>query len=151
MFNYKLFEDNIEDLVEISSCDDFPYRIDRQEAAIYCNDCIPTSPCIQTYGVFMDEKLVSVMTATFLFVFPNPDNLTGRIVYISGAYTRPEYRHKGLAKILLQAIEKDAKEFFIADYICCDSYADELYLDSGFEFNNKSRLWKVLQYETRRI
>lgn len=76
--------------------------------------------------------------------FPHSDNPTGNIVHISGAYTKKEYRGKGYATLILKEIEKNALNMH-ADYICCDSSADELYLKHGFTKSSESRLWKQLQ------
>ena len=102
------------------------------------------SDSVRLYGYYEDGKLVSVMTATYCFVFPHEDSPSGRTVQISGAYTKEEYRHRKFASKLLQEIEKDAKEHFKADYLCCDSSADKLYLSNGFEISEESRLWKKL-------
>ena len=89
--------------------------------------------------------LVSVMTATFCMVFPCGDSPSGRIVHISGAYTLPAYRHRHHATALLTKIQAEAV-LFGADYLCCDSTADGLYLRFGMEPTaaHETRMWKKL-------
>ena len=84
------------------------------------------------------------MTATYAIVFTHSDG--ARVVQIGGAYTREDERHKNHASTLLSAIEKDAKRFFRADYLCYDSTADDLYTKAGFLMapDGESRLWKPL-------
>lgn len=103
----------------------------------------PDKPCTQVYGIYNSNKLISIMTATYSIVFPHIDGT--KVVQISGAYTHPDYRHKGYATKLLKIIEKDAKKYFKADYICLDSEADELYTKNGYIKSKDSRLWKKLK------
>ena len=111
----------------------------------YCHDTIPSDPGTYTYGVYYKGQLASVMTATFCEVFPCKDSPHGRICHISGAHTLSTYRHKGFASLLLQLIEHDARMYFHADYLCCDSIADALYTKAGFiPTVNETRLWKPL-------
>lgn len=141
----KLNQNNICDLMDISAADGFPCQLTEDIAALYCRGKAPAEEGVQTYGVFADQKLVSVMTATFCAVFPHRDSPKGRIVHISGAYTLPQYRHRHYASDLLRMIEDDAK-IFGADYICCDSTADGLYRSFGFEPapENETRMWKSI-------
>ena len=61
----KLDNHHIKDLMAISEAEGFPYPITEDVARIYCQGRDATAPGVQTYGVFEDDKLVSVMTATF--------------------------------------------------------------------------------------
>lgn len=61
----------------ISEAEGFPYPITEDVARIYCQGRDATAPGVQTYGVFEDDKLVSVMTATFCVVFPCEDSPSG--------------------------------------------------------------------------
>lgn len=139
----KLDNNYIHDLLEISKAEGFPYPISENAARVYCQGRDASSTGVQTYGVFEDEKLVSVMTATFCLVFPCEDSPSGRITHISGAYTLPAHRHRHYATELLTAIQADAKEFG-SDYICCDSTADGLYLSFGMQptSDDETRMWK---------
>ena len=84
------------------------------------------------------------MTATYSIVFPHKDGT--RMVYISGAYTKEGFRHLGYASALLKAIERDARDCFYADYMCCDSKVNQLYEKNGFQKvpTDGTRLWKQL-------
>lgn len=144
----KLNHHHIHDLVAIAGAESFPYPITEDTARIYCQSRDATAPGVQTYGIFEDDKLVSVMTATFCFVFPCEDSPSGRIAHISGAYTLPDCRHRHYATELLTAIEADAKAFG-ADYLCCDSTADGLYLRFGMQptSDDETRMWKIISNE----
>lgn len=141
----RLDKNDISALLDICAADGFPCRLTEETAEIYCRGTAPFDEGALTYGVFADDKLVSVMTATFCVVFPHRDSPKGRIVHISGAYTLPAYRHKGYASDLLERIEADAAEYH-ADYICCDSTADGLYQSHGFvpAPANETRMWKTI-------
>lgn len=136
---------HVKALLRLSAADGFPYRLTQAAAALYCRDKSPSLEGAQTYGIFADNMLVSVMTATFCMVFPCDDSPSGRIVHISGAYTLPAYRHRHHATALLTKIQSEA-EIFGADYLCCDSTADGLYLRFGMEptDENETRMWKRL-------
>ena len=145
MKNLRLDENNINTLLDFTR-EIFP--LTKEVANIICIGTDPIDPCTQVYGVFCDKneenELVSIMTATYSLVFPHEDGT--RVVHISGAYTKEKYRNRGYASILLKAIEKDAKDYFHADYLCCDSTANELYEKNGFITApiGETRLWKQI-------
>ena len=128
-------------LHDLSKCEDFPYPITEEEAQFYCQEDGP----LHTHGIYHGSKLVSIMTATFYRVFPCNDSPDGKVVCISGAYTHPDFRHKGYASMLLKEIEEDARAYG-ANYICLDSTADDFYKRNGFKHapSNESRMWKRL-------
>lgn len=132
MINQRLDKSAVPDLVELSGNADFPYPLTESAAYIYCKGTRPLLPTTQTYGMYYDGvRLVSVMTATFCYIFPYADCPGGKAVYISGAYTHPDFRNRRCATHLLEAIERDAA-MFGADYLCCDSAADGLCEKYGF-------------------
>ena len=156
----RLTKNDIKDLINlnIEAGNDFPYNLVGSNnlydiTTYYSTGELPDKPMTQIYGYFTDisyydktVKLIGVMTATFSFVFPHKDNPNGRIVHISGAYVLRDYRHKYIATELLKYIERNAIEYFKADYLCCDSSADDLYYNNGFKQSNESRLWKPLPH-----
>ena len=82
----------------ISKEEGFPYPISEDAARVYCQNRDVFDTGVQTYGVFEDDKLVSVMTATFCLVFPCEDSPSGgsrisaariRCPLIGTAVTRP--------------------------------------------------------------
>ncbi len=141
----KLDNNHIPALLELSEADGFPCALTEEAAKTYCAGKDPADTGAQTYGVFADGKLVSVMTGTFCAVFPHRDSPNGRVVHISGAFTLPAYRHRRYATELLTMIEADAAAFG-ADYLCCDSTANGLYRSFGFEPapENETRMWKSI-------
>lgn len=140
-----LTPDQIHDLLELSASDGFPYKMTEESASQYCKGKAPAAEGVQTYSVFVEAKLVSVMTATFCMVFPCKDSPSGKIVQISGAYTKHEYRHRHYASDLLAMIRRDAIQFG-ADYLCCDSIADNLYQRNGFKpaSEHETRMWQQI-------
>lgn len=133
---------NVEDLKNF--CLKVNLHLPSELALIYCRSKIKF-PSIIVYGIYEDDMLVSIMTVTFYYVFAHPDSPTGRIANISGAYTLPEYRHRGYASKLLQLIISTSRAFNV-DYLCCDSKADDLYYKQGFILSDDaSRLWLPLK------
>lgn len=144
MLNFRLDVSCVDDLLRFVQG---KYPLSRDVAIQICQGLHPFTSCTQVYGVYTDDsELVSIMTATYAIVFPHEDGT--RMVHLSGAYTKPSERHKGYAAVLLDAIEHDAKKYFHADYLCCDSVADALYEKFGFVHASceESRLWKRLLY-----
>lgn len=143
MIILRLDENNINELLDFCKG---KYPLTKEVAKDICIGTNPVKPCTQVYGAFFNEneknELVAIMTATYSIVFPHKDGT--RIVHISGAYTKDNFRHKGYASALLETIERDAKTYFHADYICCDSVADNLYEKNGFIESSATRLWKQL-------
>ena len=137
-----LDETCVKDLIELSKAPDFPCELDFEKAEIYCG----LDKSIRTFGKYNNaHRLVSVVTVTFIRVFPSKDSPNGKIAHISGAYTLPEYRGKGIMTKMLDMIIHIAKKHG-ADYLCCDSIADDLYYKCGFikPSHNETRLWKPL-------
>ncbi len=141
MINLRLDENSVNDLLRLVNG---RYPLTRDIAEQICSSEHPTKPCTHVYGAYYNgNQLVAIMTATYSIVFPHEDGI--RMVHISGAYTKEEYRHQGYATSLLKAIERDAKDYFHADYLCCDSTMDKLYEKNGFVAPKvETRLWKPL-------
>ncbi len=142
MINLRLDDNSVNDLMKLVKG---KYPLTEETAKEICKGIHPTQTCTQVYGCYHNGKdLVAIMTATYSVVFPHKDGT--RMVHISGAYTREDMRGRGYATTLLKAIERDAKECFHADYLCCDSTANELYTKNGFVAtpNDETRLWKQI-------
>ena len=145
MINLRLDESNMEEL--LGFCEG-KFPLTKEVAHNICIGTHPVNPCTQVYGAFCNEngksELVAIMTATYSIVFPHKDGT--RMVHISGAYTKDNFRHQGYASTLLRAIERDARDCFHADYICCDSTVNSLYKKNGFQEapTDETRLWKQL-------
>ncbi len=145
MINLRLDENNIEELLDFckGKC-----PLTKEVARNICIGTHPVNPRTQVYGAFCNgngkSELVAIMTATYSIVFPHRDG--ARMVQVSGAYTKDNFRHQGYASTLLRAIERDARDCFHADYICCDSTANNLYKKNGFQETPtyETRLWKHL-------
>ncbi len=146
--NPRLTIASIHALCQLSKESDFPYKIiDNGTSMVeYCKGAEPEDGTTQVYGISRKNgELVSVMTASFMKVFPDANSPHGKIVHISGEYTKKEYRHGRYAALLLEAIEEDARKYG-ADYLYCDNPSDE-YKESGFKYLTEIRMWKVLKSE----
>ena len=145
MINLRLDENNIDELLDFCKG---KYPLTREVAHNICIGTHPVNPCTQVYGAFCNEneksELVAILTATYCIVFPHKDGT--RMVHISGAYTKENFRHQGYASALLRAVEKDARDYFHADYICGDSTANQVYFKNGFQKApaEETRIWKQL-------
>ena len=144
MINHRLDESCIDDITLLLKEADYPLNelVDRNLKP-YLKGFAPSFSMSQMYGIYENGKLVSIMTVSFMEIFPHKDSPNGRVCHISGAFTHPEYRLRGYASKLLSSIEKDAI-IFGADYLCLDSSCDELYLKLGFDYSSESRLWKKI-------
>lgn len=140
----RLKEENIKDLVQFSKQKDFPYEINEEKVKEYCSGKDPVNMCAQTYGVYDDEKLVAIMTASYLNVFYHEDSPHGKTVQISGAFTVPERRSQGFGKMLLDKITEDAKKYFGADYLCCDTISPQFFLKYGYVVSSEERMWIII-------
>lgn len=118
--------------------------ITEEIAKLWCSAKDLIIPISLIYGLYKDSQLVSIMGATYCYMFPTTKSTKGRLVHISGAYTLEKFRHLGYATKLLQYIEEESKKYFDADYICCDSLADNLYLNNNYVYSDESRLYKRL-------
>ena len=140
----RLTKENIPDLIKLSQQDDFPFKLNEKMLKEYCKGEDPIKMCVQTYGVYDDEKLIAVMTASYLNVFFHKDSPHGKTVQISGAYVIPERRSEGFGTMLLEAIKTDAKEYFKADYLCCDTYAPDFFFKNSFIISSEDRMWIMI-------
>lgn len=145
MVTLRLDENNIDELLDLCKG---KYPLTKEVAYSICIGTHPVNPRTQVYGAFCNEsgksELVAILTATYCIVFPHRDGT--RMVHISGAYTKENFRHQGYASALLQAVERDARDCFHADYICGDSTANEIYFKNGFQKApaEETRIWKQL-------
>ena len=141
MKNHRLDKDRIPKLLELAKIGGYP--LTEEVAKEFCRGEDPIRPCTMVYGIEREDgALAAMLTATYSLVFPHVDGY--RMVHISGAYTREDMRHRGFVSVLLSAIEEDAKTYFKAHYLCCDSTAPELYEKAGFLPSSETRMWKVL-------
>ena len=140
----RLKEENINDLVQFSKQEGFPCAIDEDMVKDYCKGSDPVDMCVQTYGVYDDDDLIAVMTASYLKVFYHPDSPKGRTVQISGAFTIPERRSQGYGRMLLEKIIDEARTYFNADYLCCDTIAPQFFGKYEFIKSSEDRMWIVI-------
>lgn len=140
----RLTKENIKDLVQFTKQEGFSFPVDEKMAKDYCKGLDPTDMCVQTYGVYDDDRLISIMTASYLKVFYHPDSPKGKTVQISGAFTIPERRCRGYGKMLLDKIIEEARTYFNADYLCCDTIAPQFFGKYEFKTSSENRMWIVI-------
>jgi ribosomal protein S18 acetylase RimI-like enzyme len=64
-----------------------------------------------------------------------------RKAYILNVYTAPEYRRKGIARVLMQAVLDHCKaEGFISVWLHASEYGRPLYESMGFEVTNEMKI-----------
>lgn len=145
MDNYRLTKENLKDLVEFAKDNNFSSKFDKDFAKNFVDGSKINSPRTQTYGIYIGKELAAIATATFSYIFPNDYSKNGKTVYISNLYTLEKYRNRGIATILLKAIETDAINFG-ADTMFCEAtlplfLQKHMFINTSYE---EKRMWKKL-------
>lgn len=83
------------------------------------------------------DEIIATSGMSFVEKPPYYSNPSGKIGLLSSMYTLKEYRRKGIAKILLEKIVQEAKEYGCGTVqITASDMGVLLYADYGFEKNN---------------
>ena len=83
------------------------------------------------------DEIIATSGMSFVEKPPYYSNPSGKIGLLSSMYTLKEYRRKGIAKILLEKIVQEAKEYGCGTVqITASDMGTLLYADYGFEKNN---------------
>ena len=112
------------------------FNISLTDANVFCYG----SHGAKSYGLYVDDKMVSMVIVSVVSVFPMEDNPNGKIGHISGLYTIEDERHNGCAKLLLQEIKK-LYGIGRVDFLCCDAKIPEVFEAVGFKAATDKRLW----------
>lgn len=87
------------------------------------------------------DEVVAGAAVWLMDWLPGPLNPRGGRVYVLNVYTEPDYRHRGLARRLMQTIIAWAREQgFEAISLHASYYGRPLYEDLGFVATNEFRL-----------
>lgn len=100
------------------------------------------------YGVFIGENLVSMCGLLIFSYFPQADDLSGKVGYITSVYTKEEYRKRGYQKKVFEKCIELGKEFGIRRFKLSTKnlIAMKMYKSAGFiedEHAKKMRIEEV--------
>ena len=68
------------------------------------------------YGTYVEEELVSICGLIIFKYFPQADDLSCKVGYITSVYTKEEYRHKGYQKKVFKECINLGKELGITRF-----------------------------------
>lgn len=96
-----------------------------------------------TYGIFEDNKIVSIGSLCLFERIPYIENLSGKEGYILNIYTLPEYRKKGYGKNITEKLLECSKEIGIKKlWLNASDEGKKLYTKLGFkEKNNEMEIF----------
>lgn len=94
------------------------------------------------------QEMVGIALIDYGHTIPNYVRPTGRVGYISNVYTLPEYRRKGIAKVLVQKLMDDAREMR-CDRVALSSteMGRSLYVQLGFKPVKDELSWYPMGYQ----
>lgn len=85
------------------------------------------------YGVVNNNDIISIASLCLFSRIPYQENLNGKEGYILNVFTSPEFRKKGLAKLLLQEIIRYSNGHNIKKlWLNSSEYGKHLYSSLGF-------------------
>lgn len=96
-----------------------------------------------TYGIFEENKIVSIGSLCLFERIPYMENISGREGYILNIYTLPEYRKKGYGKQITEKLIEHSKEIGIKKlWLNASEEGKKIYLKLGFkEKNNEMEIF----------
>lgn len=96
-----------------------------------------------TYGIFEENKIVSIGSLCLFERIPYMENISGREGYILNTYTLPEYRKKGYGKQITEKLIEHSKEIGIKKlWLNASEEGKKIYLKLGFkEKNNEMEIF----------
>lgn len=128
------------DIPAVMNCHlDFLEEVGEQEEgllagkmAVYLAEHLEDESTI-TYLAVEEDRLIAKATLCLYQVLPKMHNPSGRIGYVFGLYTRPEYRGKGLGTRLMEKLLAEAKAAGAGEvYLSAQRKAVPLYTRLGF-------------------
>ena len=115
----------------------------QQELNKYFNDKMPCGEFVAWLAI-ENDKIVATSGLCFYTLPPSFKNPSGNVAYIMNMYTIPNYRSKGIAKVLFENIVNEAKE---RNYKHISLHATEqgrpLYLKFGFKESHGEMILKI--------
>lgn len=96
-----------------------------------------------TYGIFEENKIVSIGSLCLFERIPYMENISGREGYILNIYTLSEYRKKGYGKQITEKLIEHSKEIGIKKlWLNASEEGKRIYLKLGFkEKNNEMEIF----------
>ena len=96
-----------------------------------------------TYGIFEENKIVSIGSLCLFERIPYMENISGREGYILNIYTLLEYRKKGYGKQITEKLIEHSKEIGIKKlWLNASEEGKKIYLKLGFkEKNNEMEIF----------
>ncbi len=128
------------DIPAVMNCHlDFLEEVGEQEGdllagkmAVYLAEHLEDESTI-TYLAVEEDRLIAKATLCLYQVLPKRHNPSGRIGYVFGLYTRPEYRDRGLGARLMEKLLEEAKAAGAGEvYLSAQRKAVPLYTRLGF-------------------
>lgn len=93
---------------------------------------------------FDGDKIIGTSGMSFVEKPPYFGCPSGKVGLLSGMYTDPEYRRKGIAKELLSRVVNEAREYGCGTVqITASDMGVKLYTDFGFTHNNNFMQYKL--------
>lgn len=114
--------------------DGYSYEAVRCRMKHSCNeDRLP-----QTYGLYLNDKLIGMYQFTLEDVFVKPDLYP----WLACVYISEEYRNKGYGRILMESVEVQAKENLNFEELYLFTKHETLYEKFGWEFVSNIKTYK---------
>lgn len=130
---WKLRFDLLKELDEILSDTDL-IELEKSTKNFFLSNINKTLIC---YGIVEDNEIIAIASLCLFKRIPYPENLKGKEGYILNVYTCPDYRKKGLAKLLLKEIITYANNHNIKKlWLNSSEYGKSLYSSLGFICRN---------------
>jgi GNAT superfamily N-acetyltransferase len=118
---------------EMKSMGDFDENVFVEATRRYFEEKLPTGE-YAAWVAEADGEIVGTSGAVFWQRPPTPKNMTGRDAYILNVYTLPEWRRKGIAGRLMQAVLDEAKAVGVGRvWLRATKDGEPLYRKLGFE------------------
>ena len=97
------------------------------------------------YGTYVDDKLVSICGLSIFKYFPQADDLSCKVGYITCVYTKDEYRGKGYQKQAFQKCIELGKEMGITRFKLStkNPIALKMYANFGFKEDENAKKMKM--------
>ncbi len=97
------------------------------------------------YGVYANKELVSICGLTIFKYFPQADDLSCKVGYITSVYTKEEYRKRGYQKRVFEKCIKLGKEIGIKRFklSTINPIAMKMYESFGFLDDKNAKKMKM--------
>ena len=112
-----------------------------QASIAYFTEKIPSGDFVGWLAETTDGEPAASAGLSIYHLSPKPTNISGRYGYLSSFYTMPLHRRMGLARKLLDAATRHAREIDLPVLkLHASPYGRPIYLEAGFEDLNEMGL-----------